>query len=110
MTDAEDKENWRVLLRETRDSRVVCTEAMRQYVGEYIRTGLMTMAQSQQLGEDLFLLGGLIRLFEQYNSPKFKQWITNEVNSIYETAGFAQKGYFRTDLRDGLMDIYNGNY
>jgi hypothetical protein len=106
-TDAQDKDNWKYLLQQTKQSREDCVEAMRLQVGEYIRTGTMTLAQTQQFYKDIY---SFVIWFEQSNLPDLKQWISNEVGSPYETNGFVQTSYFNSTLRDQLMAIYNGNY
>jgi len=107
VTEQEDKDNWLFLLQETKESRINCVESMRLYVGQYIRLGTLTLAQTQDFFKDVF---ELINWFEQANLPDFKQWLTNEVASPYENSGFAQKAYYSNALRDELMEIYNGKY
>jgi hypothetical protein len=106
-TEQQDKENWHNLLIQTKQSREDCIEAMRLCVGQYIRTGTLTLAQTQQFYKDVYQY---VIWFNESNLPDLKQWIINEVGSAYETNGFAQTTYFNSTLRDSLMAIYNGNY
>lgn len=107
VTDEEDMNNWNLLLSRSKESRIKCVEAMRVHVGQYIRTGVLTLQQTQEFFRDVFQL---INWFNEANLPDFKQWITNEVGSAYENAGFADATYYSVELRDELMEIYNGKY
>jgi hypothetical protein len=107
VSDQEDADNWDYLLCQTKKSRERCVEAMRVKVGQYMRIGTITLAQTQHFYQQV---NELIEWFNATNSPNFKQWITNEVGSPYENAGFAQMPYYTTQMRDDLMSIYNGNY
>jgi hypothetical protein len=107
VTDAEDKSNWLNILSKSKESRLVCIEAMRVHVGELIRTGGLTLVQTQQFFKDVRIM---ITNFEQANDPDFKLWLTNEVGSAYELDGFAQKTYYSTQLGADLLAIYNGAY
>lgn len=107
VTEDQDKINWDYLLIKTKESRINCIEAMRKIVGEQIRLSNLTLSQTQQFLRDVYIY---VDWFERANAPDLKQWITNEVGSLYENNGFAQTGYHSTSLRDTLMDIYNGNY
>lgn len=107
IADAEDAENWDYLLHQTKLSRYACVEAMRVKVGQYMRLGILTLADTQHFYTQVYEF--IIR-FNEANSPDFKQWLFNEVGSAYENAGFAQMTYFNTQMRDDLLDIYNGNY
>lgn len=106
-TDEQDKENWSDLLSETKSSREACVESMRKSVGQYIRTGTLTLVQTQQFYKDTRVF---IQMFNEANSPDLKQWLSNEVGSPYENNGFAQQAYYSSNLKNELMDIYNGNY
>ena len=107
VTEAEDKSNWLNILSKSKESRLVCIEAMRVHVGELIRTGGLTLVQTQQFFKDVRIM---ITNFEQANDPDFKLWLTNEVGSAYELDGFAQKTYYSTQLGTDLLAIYNGAY
>lgn len=107
ISNLQDKKNWEFLLAKTKESRETCTESMRRCAGQYIRTGDLTLAQTQQFYKDV---RPHVQNFNEVNSPDLKQWLTNEVGSAYENNGFAQKSYYSTALRDDLMNIYNGNY
>jgi hypothetical protein len=107
VTEDEDLINWAYLLEQTKISRKDCVEAMRKHVGQYIRVGTLTLAHTQLFFKDVV---DYINWFEQSNAPDFKQWITNEVGSAYENAGFAETSYYNATLKDELLDIYNGNY
>ena len=107
ITDTEDSENWDFLLHQTKASRESCVEAMRVKVGQYMRLGSITLEETQHFYKQVYQH---ITWFNDTNSPDFKQWISNEVGSPYENAGFAEMTYFDSDMRDDLMDIYNGNY
>lgn len=107
ISEETDMEHWAELLQYTKESRQTCVEAMRKHVGQYIRTGDLTLAQTQAFFKDVRVH---IQLFNDTNAPDFKQWLTNEVGSPYENDGFAQKSYFSSGLLAELLDIYNGNY
>lgn len=109
-----DEQNWFNLIQVTQglDSqkdpftgRALLIEKMRKYIANKVRREEMAMATSQLFFKDVFqMLDWYIRAA----CPDFKQWITNEVDSPYESAGFAQKSYYSVTLKDELMDIYNG--
>ena len=107
ITDTEDAENWDFLLGQTKSSRISCVEAMRIKVGQYMRLGSISLADTQDFYKSVY---EYIIWFDDCNAPDFKQWLTNEVGSPYENTGFEQKSYFDSNMRDDLMDIYNGNY
>lgn len=107
LTDLEDSKNWDFLLRETKQSRLDCVEAMRKHVGQYIRNGALTLVQTQQFYQDTRVF---IQCFSDANLPDLKLWISNAVNSAYENNGFAQTTYFSSNLKNELLAIYNGNY
>jgi len=107
ISDSEDASNWDYLLHQTKLSRQSCIEAMRIKTGQYMRLGLLTLAQTQSFYKDVFQY---INWFNDANAPDFKQWLTNEVGSPYEIDGFAQKSYFSTNLQTDLLSIYNGTY
>jgi len=107
ISDAQDAINWDFLLTKTKESRMACVEAMRIKVGQYMRLGTITLAETQDFYTSVYQL---IIWFDQTNKPDFKQWISNEVGSPYELNGFAQKPYYTEQIKDDLMEIYNGNY
>lgn len=107
ISDAQDAKNWDFLLTMTKQSREACVEAMRIKVGQYMRLGTISLAQTQDFYTQVYQL---IIWFNDTNKPDFKQWISNEVGSPYENAGFAQQAYYNVDIKNDLMDIYNGNY
>jgi hypothetical protein len=107
VTDAEDLTNWQNLLIETKLSREGCVEAMRRTTGQYIRTGLLTLVQTQGFFKDVSVF---VDWFERANCPDLKLWITSEVGSAYENKGFASKSYYNESLKNELMNIYNGAY
>ena len=107
ISNEQDSKNWEFLLKKTKESRKECIEAMRLKTGEYMRTGLLTLLQTQMFYKDVF---EYINWFEDANAPDFKQWLTNEVASPYENNGFEQASYYTLQLKTDLMDIYNGNY
>ena len=107
VTETEDLENWDFLLTQSKENRERVVEYMRHQTGQYVRTEVLTLAQTQDFFKDVFELSNW---FIEANIPDFKQWLTNEVGSIYETAGFAEKAYYSSGLKDELIDIYNGKY
>ncbi len=107
ISDAQDAINWDFLLTKTKESRMSCVEAMRIKVGQYMRLGIITLEQTQDFYTSVYQL---IIWFDQTNKPDFKQWISNEVGSPYELNGFAQKPYYTEQIKDDLMEIYNGKY
>ncbi len=107
INDTQDAKNWDFLLTMTKQSREACVEAMRIKVGQYMRLGTITLTETQDFYTHVV---ELIMWFNDTNKPDFKQWISNEVGSPYENDGFAQKSYYNVDIKNDLMDIYNGNY
>lgn len=107
VTDTDDAINWDSLLSRTKRSREACVEAMRKKVGQYMRLGSITLAQTQDFYVCVY---EFVIWFEQANKPDFKQWLTNEVGSPYENDGFAQRAYYTVQMKDDIMSIYNGNY
>lgn len=114
ISDAQDKENWNLLVKLTQGypsdncvGRAKTFEVMRECVSDGVRTETMTMTNSQQMLKDIGQMGDW---YIKSNSPDFKQWLTNEVGSPYQNAGFEQKTYYSLALKDKLYDIYNGNY
>lgn len=101
VTDAEDKENWRLLLMSTKRNRESCVEKMRLAVGEYIRTGTLTITQTQDFFRDV---GNYIEFFVDANIPDFKNWIFGL--APFEGV-FASKDYYSVGLQQKLIDIYN---
>ncbi len=107
ISDQQDMINWDFLLKQTKLSRESCVEAMRIKVGQYMRLGTLTLEQTQDFYTNVYQY---IIWFNEANKPDFKQWLFNEVGSPYENNGFAQMPYFSEQMRDDLLDIYNGNY
>lgn len=107
ITDTNDAKNWDFLLTKTKESRISCVEAMRVKVGQYMRVGTITLTQTQDFYTQVY---EKIFLFNNTNKPDLKMWITNEIGSVYENAGFAQMTYYNVDIKNDLMSIYNGNY
>ena len=106
-SDAEDKDVWMNVIAETKKTRVRTIEVMRKNVAEYIRTGLLTLLQTQMFDKDS---SDMIAWYERSDARDFYQWLTNEVGSPYENDGFAQKSYYIVALKDSLVSIYNGNF
>jgi len=107
VTDAEDEAAWDLLLKLAAESRNDLIEAMRIKVGQYMRIGTLTLAQTQEFFKDVNLM---IEWYIKSNSPDFKQWLNNEVGSPYELAGFAETSYYVSQVKDDLVEIYNGAY
>lgn len=114
VTEQEDLANWEWLIIETQGTptqiykgRAKTFDEMRKCVAHKVRKELLSMTESQQMLKDV---GQMADWFIRANSPDFKQWITNEVGSPYETNGFAQKTYYSESLKKELYEIYNGNY
>jgi hypothetical protein len=101
----EDKVHWGNLLARTKESRVATIETMRKRVGDRIRTGELTLLQTQMFDKDS---SAMISWYERSDARDFYQWLTNEVGSAYETDGFAEKTYYSQALKDELLTIYNG--
>lgn len=113
-TDEEDKEHWRKVLELTQgqpisvmQGRARIFQEMRIYVGEYLRTDQITLANTQDFYKSVY---NLANWFVNSNSPDFKWWINNEVGTPYENDGFAQKSYYSQAIKDGLNTIYSGDY
>lgn len=107
ITENEDKLNGEYLLSQTESSRVECVEAMRQYIwNAFVRNNLITLAQSQQMFDDIDE-ENKIRRFEKSNKANLKKWIFGL--SPYEGV-FVAKNYYSISMQDGLVSIYNGAY
>jgi hypothetical protein len=85
--------------------RALVVEKMRKYVSHIVRVEQMTMANTQLFFEDVF---NLVELYISSANPKFKQWLTNMVGTQYENDGFAQKSYYNEQIKNDLINIYNG--
>lgn len=103
VSDEQDKENWKHLLIATKNDRNNCGEQMRLAVGEYIRTGLLTLSQTQAFFKDV---SEFLYWFTEANVPDFKNWIFGL--SPYEGV-FESKDYYSEELQQNLIDIYNGD-
>lgn len=112
-TDEEDMENWKFLLTETKTSRKECIEAMRQAVGNKIRTESLSLQETQHFDSDTTLM---IALFERSNHPEFNLWLNNLSGTIdgvtidHTIDGFSSKSYYDLSLKTELLAIYNGAY
>jgi hypothetical protein len=107
ISDSQDQQNWTWLLTKTKESREACVEAMRIKVGQYMRLGTVSLSQTQDFYTQVYQF---IIWFNEANKPDFKQWLSNEIGSPYENAGFAQMPYYTIAMKNDLMGIYNGNY
>ena len=107
ISDSQDFTNWQYLLKATKQSREDCVEAMRLKVGQYLRTGALTLPQTQDFYKQVVYY---LQLFVDSNAPDFKQWLFNIVGSPYENTGFAQTAYYSSQMANDLLDIYNGKY
>ena len=120
-TEDEDKKHWRDLIIKSEgvdvkslEGRARIYEEMRICVSHKLRLEEMSMEDSQDFYRTC---RDMVQDYIAVSHPAFKQWLTNEVGSIYETVdpnsippkigGFAQKSYFSQSLLDELMAIYN---
>lgn len=111
-SDAQDKVFWVSLLDKTQGTggqiftgRALIIENMRKYVANRVRIETMSMATTQVFYKDV---KSMLDDYVAAAAPDFKLWLTNEIGSAYELAGLAQKSYYTIQLRDELMNIYNG--
>jgi len=114
-SDDEDKASFKTLLEETTGirkedlfGRTRVVEEMRQYIAlDYYRKELITKVDADDIrasvNTELFN-------YVNTNSPTFWHWVNNTVGTPYETAGFAQKSYYSSVIKDKLNDIQNYNY
>lgn len=114
VTEQEDYNNWEDLVFQTQGTptqiyigRAKTFDEMRKCVSHKVRKEILSMSDSQLMLKDV---GQMVNWFINANTPDFKQWIINEVGTIYENDGFAQKSYYSESLKNELYDIYNGNY
>lgn len=114
VSDTVDQRNWKKLIVvaqgtpvEEFTGRAKVVEKMREAVSEELRVDTMTKADSDSFFTDV---SAMIDTFIHANTPDFKQWLTNEVGSPYETDGFEQKTYYSQAREDYLLDIYNGQF
>jgi hypothetical protein len=99
INNEQDKINWEKLLIKSKEHRLECIEKMRVYTGDYMRTGLLSLTQSQNFFNDV---SEYIYRYEQTNGNEFKLFIDG-------TDGvFITKDYYREDLQQGLLNIYTG--
>jgi len=105
-TEQYDKIAWKALLEQTMISRKATIEAMRKHIADAIRLRALTLVQTQLFDKDT---SDMIAWYERSDAQDFKQWLTNEVGSVYENDGFAQKVYYTLALKQELQTIYNGN-
>lgn len=107
VSEEEDYENGQFLLSQTKLSRINCVEAMRQHVWNgYVRKGLITLAQSQEMLDDIDS-DNKIDKFEDANNSLFKKWIFGLDPYV---GVFASKSYYSVELQNKLIEIYNGDY
>lgn len=99
ISEEEDKKNWNNLLTWSKEHRKLCIEKMRLYTGDYMRTGILTLEQSQQFFNDV---SEYIYRYEETNGNEFKAFIDG-TSGVFET-----KDYYSTGLQNGLLNIYNG--
>jgi len=114
VSEGQDYINWEEIIDKTQGTptqiyigRAKTFDVMRKVVAHRVRKELMPMSDSQQMLKDV---GLMVDWFIRANSPEFKQWITNEVGTVYENDGFAQKTYYNLTLKNELYSIYNGDY
>jgi len=115
VTDEEDAENWEELLDKTKGvpiqglgGRALIVEKMRRRASHELRTETMTKDELDDFWEST---ESIFREYIDSNSPKFRQWLTNEVGSAYENDGFEEKtDYWNQVLEDDLIAIYNGEF
>lgn len=114
ISESEDYDNWEDLVFQTQGTptqiyigRAKTFDEMRKCVSHKVRKEILSMSNSQLMLKDV---GQMVDWFINANTPDFKQWIINEVGTIYENNGFAQKPYYSESLKNELYDIYNGNY
>jgi len=114
VNDQTDGINWNNLIITSQGTPVLkytgraqVVEKMREAVGNELRVETISKddvdgfykATQEHLGS-----------YTAANTPDFKQWLTNEVGSPYENAGFEQETYWSQAREDYLLEIYNGNY
>lgn len=104
ITDSEDKNNWDFLLSETKKSRIECVEAMRIYTGQLIRTGDLSLSQTQSFYTDVH---PYVTTFKEANCSEFKMWLFG--STPFENV-FSSKDYYTVDIQNKLISIYNGDY
>jgi len=108
-----DKSNWSNLLENTANGRRDIYELMRRAAGEYIRTGVVSLEQSQNLFTDIHPNASY---YSETNHPSFKAWLCSTSVTVdsdifdYTSTGFASKGYFNQNLLDDLIAIYDGTH
>lgn len=99
ISNEQDIINWQNLLVKSKEHRMECIERMRLYTGDYMRTGLLSLVQSQTFFNDV---SEYIYRYEETNGNEFKAYIDGS------DGVFITKDYYRADLQQGLLNIYNG--
>lgn len=110
--DNDDEKCWFNLLNITQGvraerftGRALLIEKMRKCVANKVRKEEMEMAVTQQFFKDVFLF---IQYYIAAAAPDFMLWLTNAEGTEFESDGFAQKTYYTEELKNELMDIYEG--
>lgn len=114
ISDEQDKINWINLIQITQGidvnnfvGRAKVIEKMRELVGDELRIETMSKSDIDLFYKDTYLM---LQYYISSNSNDFKNWLNNEIGSIYELDGFKQKSYYSEERKIYLLNIANGNY
>lgn len=114
VSDSDDRDNYINLIRKLRgvpfteyEGREHIIELMRERVADQKR--VETWGDTE-LNAFYYDTASHIDAFTFANTKDLIQWITNEVGSDYENAGFADESYYDATLKTDLEDIYNAYY
>lgn len=113
VSENQDYNNWEILIslskgieKETitHTGRAFIVEKMRRCVSHRVRTGDLPMSETQQFYRDV--KDYLVNYIEAAD-PAFKCWIFGLSPYIND---FEEKSYYSENLKNELMEIYNGEY
>lgn len=114
ITDTEDRENWEVLMKQSRGVGEKCSggrafiiELMRERAADNLRTEIWDYNTSNQFYYDT---AAHIEAYTFANTNDLIYWISNEAGTPYENNGFAQTSYYSVIIKNDLINIYNGFY
>ena len=114
VSEEEDIVNWNILLQISQGlennnnhftGRALLIENMRKNVADLVRKQELSITNSQQFFRDV---AEIVDWYIRAACPDFKQWLSNEEGSPYESNGFAQKSYYNEGIKNKLLLIYEG--
>jgi hypothetical protein len=105
-TEAEDQQNWVLLVEKSKEYRAGKIEEMRIRVADGLRSETQTKQQLTDFFNDTRLK---IESYIFNNDTELIDFINNKVGTPYENAGFLQASYYSEQMKTDLINIYNNN-